>query len=92
MGTQVWTLTVFEAIIGGKQRGPSGPLWRQCPLDQLLLYPSHSSGVRAQDCACPKTPASEGPQAPNQVTGHRTYGLGPFQLHHRPRILKRSLS
>lgn len=44
---QVWTLT-FEAIVGGKQRGPLATVASQCPLDQLLSHPGSSSGVEAQ--------------------------------------------
>lgn len=44
----MWTLTVSEAIVGGKAKRPLGvTAASQCPLEQLLSYASSSTGVGA---------------------------------------------
>lgn len=89
---QVWTLTL-EAVVGGKQRGPSATMASQCPLDQLLSRPGSASGVGAQ------TPGHQLGRARGPTTSRlwkasraRTGGRAAFQLHPQPGVLKWPLS
>lgn len=96
VGTQVWTLTVSEAVVGGEQRGPSGSSRRQCPLEQPLSYPSSCTGVGARDSAWPRTPATRArrPAASRLCNANRTLSgwTWDFAAPLSPGFLKQALS
>lgn len=57
------TQEVLKRFWGGKQRPLRVTTTSQCPLDQLLSYPSSSAGVGAQDCM-PADTSEWGPEGP----------------------------
>lgn len=99
VGTQVWTLTVSGAIVGGKQRGPSGsPRRHSGPWSSFCRIRAVPQVWEPETVPAPPPPdtSEEGPQAHHRQTvrptGHRVDGLGTFQHHHWPGFLKQALS
>lgn len=97
MGTQVWTLTVSEAVVGGKQRGPSGSSRRHSVLWSSLCRIQAVAQVWEPETVPGPGHQRRGPtgQLPADFvrpTGHRVDGLGTFQHHRWPGFLKQALS
>ena len=72
VGTQVWTLTVSEAIVGGKQRGPSGsPRRHSGPWSSFCRIQAVPQVWKPETVPAPPRPpdtSEEGPQAHRQQT------------------------